>query len=171
MAKVRRNTIDTIATDPTGTQAITIEWLFTWYRTLNEQRTKNINTIVLPNYNTTDTKILSLADKYNTLCTINKLLYKEIQDNQSIVIGEYSESNSFYKKCKNISRERRQRETQYIKLLMIQKSTQILNNTFRAYSKTHFVEEKLMGLRNLITQVKDFFQTIVQQAPASKTCN
>jgi DNA-binding transcriptional regulator GbsR (MarR family) len=112
-----------------------------------------------------------MDDKYNKLCEINKLIYKDIQDNQSIIVGEYSESNSFYRKCETMVRERIQRETQYTKLLMIQKSTQILNETTKAYTKTHFVEEKLMGLRNLITKVKDFFQTIVQQAPASKVCN
>jgi hypothetical protein len=112
-----------------------------------------------------------MDDKYNKLCELNKLLYRDIQDNQAIVVGNYSESKSFYKQCENMVRERVQRETQYVKLLMIEKSTQILNETTKAYTKAHFVEEKLMGLRNIITKVKDLFQTIIQQAPASKKCN
>lgn len=171
MAKFRRETIDAIAADPTGAQAMTVEDKFATYRSLDRKKTKNIKERVLPNYDTTNTELLSLADKYNKLCEINKLLYKDIQDNQSIIVGEYSESNSFYRKCETMVRERIQRETQYTKLLMIQKSTQMLTETTKEYTKTHFVEEKLMGLRNLITKVKDFFQTIVQQAPASKVCN
>lgn len=169
MAKIRREKINAIAADPKGKQAMTIEWLFTWYRNPHKKYIKN-TTEVLKNYDTTNISILSMDDKYNKLCEITKLIYENIQIKGTLSIGTYNESNSFYKKCENMVRERVQRETQYTKLLMIQKSTQMFNTTFSTYTKTHFVEEKLMGLRNLITKVKDYFQTIVQQAPASKIC-
>lgn len=54
---------------------------------------------------------------------------------------------------------------------MVKKSNQLLDKTTKAYTQKYFVEEKLMALWNLISQVKDLFQTIVQQAPASKTCS
>ncbi len=63
------------------------------------------------------------------------------------------------------------RETEYVKLLMIKKSTQTLDETTKAYTRKYFVEEKLMALRNLISKVKDTFQTVVQQAAASKSCS
>jgi hypothetical protein len=170
MAEERRSKINTIAADPTGEQAITIESWFNEYRSPHKKYIKNTEE-VLKNYDTTNIWILSMDDKYNKLCELNKLLYRDIQDNQAIVVGNYSESKSFYKQCENMVRERVQRETQYVKLLMIEKSTQILNETTKAYTKAHFVEEKLMGLRNIITKVKDLFQTIIQQAPASKKCN
>ncbi|HBB03417.1 TPA: hypothetical protein DCZ39_00725 [Patescibacteria group bacterium] len=67
--------------------------------------------------------------------------------------------------------ERIKRENAYVKMLMIQKSNQLFDETTKAYTKKHFVEEKLMGLRNIIANVKDAFKTIVQQAPASKMCS
>jgi len=63
------------------------------------------------------------------------------------------------------------RETEYVKLLMIKKSTQLLDENTKAYTRKYFVEEKLMGLQNLISKVKDIFQTVVQQAAASKSCS
>lgn len=54
---------------------------------------------------------------------------------------------------------------------MVKKSSQLLDETTKAYTKKYFVEEKLMSLRNLISKVRDMFKTIVQQAPASKSCS
>ncbi len=172
MAKFRRETIDEIAANPIGEQAVTIEKTFKTYRSeLNPKKINNLEERVLPHYNTENTELLSLIEKYNKLCEINKLLYKDMQDHQAINIGKYGETKSFYRKCENIVRERIQRENQYVKLLMIQKSTQMLTETTKAYTKKHFVEEKLMGLRNLITKVKDYFNTVVQKAPVAKKCN
>lgn len=53
---------------------------------------------------------------------------------------------------------------------MTKKSTQLLNETMKAYTKTYFVEDKLMNLQKLVNKVKDTFQTIVQQSAASKSC-
>jgi len=54
---------------------------------------------------------------------------------------------------------------------MVQKSNQLMDESTKAYTKKYFIEEKLMALWNLIAKVKDIFKTIVQQAPASKTCS
>jgi hypothetical protein len=68
-------------------------------------------------------------------------------------------------------RDRVNREIGYTKILMVQKSNQLFDEGTKAYTKKYFVQEKLMALRNLITKVMDMFETIVQQAPASKTCS
>jgi hypothetical protein len=41
----------------------------------------------------------------------------------------------------------------------------------KAFTQKHFVEEKLMTLWNLILKVRNVFQTIVLQAPASTSCS
>lgn len=41
----------------------------------------------------------------------------------------------------------------------------------KTHTQTYFVEDKLMALWNLISNVKSVFQTIVQQAAAAKTCS
>lgn len=68
-------------------------------------------------------------------------------------------------------RERVKRETGYVKILMVQKSNQLLDETTKAYTKKYFIQEKMMALWNIIAKVKDAFQTIVQQAAAAKTCS
>ena len=67
--------------------------------------------------------------------------------------------------------DRVRREYGYVKILMVDKSNQLFDKTSQAYTKKYFVEEKLMALWNLVAKVKDMFQTIVKQAPASKTCS
>jgi putative heme degradation protein len=54
---------------------------------------------------------------------------------------------------------------------MVKKSNQLFDKATKAYTKKYFVEEKLMALWNLVAKVRDMFQTIVQQAPASKSCS
>jgi len=54
---------------------------------------------------------------------------------------------------------------------MIQKANQLLDEGIKAYTQKHFVQEKMMALRNIVTRMQDVFKTMVQQAPASKTCN
>jgi len=64
-----------------------------------------------------------------------------------------------------------ERENAYTRIIMIDQSSQVLGKVTKAYTKKYFIEEKLMGLWNLITNVKYLFQTIVQQAAVSKSCN
>ena len=45
------------------------------------------------------------------------------------------------------------------------------NESMKAFTQKHFVEEKLMALWNLILKVKTVFQTIVLQAPTSTSCS
>ena len=75
------------------------------------------------------------------------------------------------KRCENTAKDRVDKETGYTKMLMIQKSNQLFDEGTKAYTKKYFVQEKLMALWNLIVKVKDIFQTIIQQAPASKMCS
>jgi len=172
MAKTRREEINKIAADPTGQQAVGIQELLNNYRPKEDKKkTQRTNTIVLPKYNTSNTEELSLTDKYATLCEINKIIYQDLVVTQAVPLGRYSDTSSFYRKCINLTRARVQSEIQYVKLLMVQKSSQMLDTTTKAYTKTYFGQEKLMGLRTLITKVKNLFQTIVKQAPAAKKCN
>lgn len=170
MAEKRRTIIKDLANKENGIPASIIQWDFVGYWTLNKKKTRNLE-IVLKNYNTTDTWTLSMADKYDTVCELSKMLYKELQKDTKVIIGEYNEPKSFFKKCTNMVKDRVQRESVYVKILMIQKSTQILDESTKAYTKKHFVEEKLMALWSLISKVKDTFQTIIQQSAASKTCS
>ncbi|MFA6256144.1 MAG: hypothetical protein WC606_03075 [Candidatus Absconditabacterales bacterium] len=164
----RRAYITEAANNPMGTQAMQLEAKYKEYRKLNTKR--NID-IVIANYDKNNLATLSLGDKYNTLCEIIKNMYEEVQTDNRTIIGGYGDKNSFFNGCENLINDRVKRENGYVKILMIQKSNKLLDETTKAYTKKHFVEEKLMALWTLVAKVKDMFQTIVQQAPASKSCS
>lgn len=173
-ATERREAIMKMANNPTGVPARDIEKLYTGYRTLHDIKYDAENfSKTLANYNKNDLATFSLADKYGTLCAILKSLYDGIKSNaqDKLTIGWYLDKRSFFNGCQNLVKERVERENGYVKILMVQKSNQLFNETMQAYTKKHFVEDKLMALRTLINKVKDMFQTIVQQAPASKSCS
>ncbi len=170
--KERRDYITQVANDPNPVQASTIESKYNEYRTWHQKNTKNIDKVIelfswgnLP-------ATFSLRDRYNTVCMIMRKVYESIQSSGAVTSlwWEY-EIGSFFKQCKNLITERINRETEYVKLLMIKKSTQTLDESTKAYTQKYFVEEKLMALRNLVSKVKDMFQTVVQQAAASKSCS
>jgi hypothetical protein len=167
----RRAKLTEIANDATGAQAITIEKMYKDYWTIHNYirsgtcvQWTDLN-IIITNYNK-DIATVSLGDKYNTLCELMKNIYNKTRNSNKTRISDF-----LFNRCKSIVQERIKRETGYTKIIMIQKSNQLLDETTKAYTKKHFVEEKLMALWNLITKVKDAFQTMVQQAPASKTCS
>ena len=170
----RRNKITEIANNPDGWTAKEIEDIYKEYRTPNTNTTKKIDenmTTVLKNYWKNELATLSLFDKYATLCTIIKSIYQDFKTDNKIPIGSYNGGKNFFNKCETMVKDRVIRENGYVKILMVQKSNKLLDNANKAYTKKYFVEEKMMGLRNLISKVKDTFQTIVQQAPASKSCS
>lgn len=108
-----------------------------------------------------------MRDKYDSLCILTQELYNILQA-QPVFIGE---NNKFMQSCYNLINKRIQKENTYTKLLIIKKSTQLLNETTKKYTKSYFVEEKLMALQKIIINVKDMFQTIIKQAPAAKKCS
>jgi len=166
----RRQNITEIANNTSGLTPKHIETLYTEYRTLHANTTK-FTDIVLNNYQKNNLATLSLLDKYTTLCSLTKDIYTKMQKDQTIVIWWYADKNSFFSKCENMVNDRVKRENGYVKILMVQKSNQLFDESMKAYTKKHFVEEKLMGLWNLVAKVKDIFKTIVQQAPVSKSCS
>ena len=157
----RRTKMTEIATSPNGKQAKEIESLYTWYRTIHGKYTQEN---VKNQYN--NTGVVSLGDKYNNLCNLMKEIYEKTYTNNKTTIW-YAYMNW----CENLVKDRVKRENGYTRILMVEKSNQLFTETTKAYTKKHFVEEKLLALWNLITKVKDVFQTIVQQAPVSKTCS
>jgi len=157
----RRTKITEIANSANGTPANTIEGIYTGYRTIH---TYPIDTVI-NNYNK-NVATISLGDKYNTICELVKKIYEETVTSDRTIIW-----SSFINGCKNLVRERVKRETGYVKILMVQKSNQLLDETTKAYTKKYFIQEKMMALWNIIAKVKDAFQTIVQQAAAAKTCS
>jgi hypothetical protein len=167
--KQRREFITEVANDPNGAQAKAIEKNYASYRTLH---LKTKVDIIAANFDKENTAEISLGDKYNNVCKLMKIIYEKLQEKDNpIIIWLTSENNSFFKKCENLVAYRVSRENAYVKLLMIKKSSQLMDETTKAYTKKYFVEEKLMSLWTLISKVKDVFQTIVQQAAASKTCS
>ena len=157
----RRTKITEIANSANGRQATEIEWLYTWYRTIHGKYSpENIKN----QYN--NTGVVSLGDKYNNLCNLMKEIYEKTYTTSKTTI-RYAYING----CENLVKDRVKRENGYTRILMVEKSNQLFTETTKAYTKKHFVEEKLLALWNLITKVKDVFQTIVQQAPVSKTCS
>lgn len=161
----RRTKITEIANNANGMPAKTIEDIYIKYRTWHINTTKNIETVIAAYKNNT-LETLSLGDKYSTMCEMINKIYASVANSNKTIIWI-----NFFNGCKTIVKERMKRETGYIKILMVQKSNQLFTETTKAYTKKHFVEEKLMALRNLIDKVKDVFTTIVQQAPASKMCS
>ena len=162
----RRTKITAIANSATGIQAKTIEDMYTQYWTWHKYAEEygNIDTII-KGYNK-NIATVSLKDKYDTLCRLIRDIYSGAAKTQITVRDDIMLSN-----CTKKVTEREAREVGYIKILMVQKSNQLLDETTKAYTNTYFVQEKLMALWNLIVKVKDIFQTVVQQAPASKTCS
>ena len=162
----RRTKITAIANSATGVQAKAIEDMYkqywTWHKYAEEYR--NIDTII-KGYNK-NIATVSLKDKYDTICRLVNDIYKTIAKTQNTVV-----ENNILAECNKKVADREAREVGYVKILMVQKSNQLLDETTKAYTKTYFIQEKLMALWNLIAKVKDMFQTIVQQAPASKTCS
>lgn len=167
--KERRDLITKTANTAEGAQAITIESSYKEYRTLHQKETMDLDQVAA-NYLGKNSPTLSLLDKYNKLCNLMKDIYLNLQEYPTIIWWKF-ENNSFFSACEGRVQDRIKRENTYVKMLMIQKSNQLLDETTKAYTKKHFVEEKLMGLRNIIANVKDTFKTIVQQAPASKMCS
>ncbi len=161
----RRTYITQTAANANGAQAGDIQNMYNKYWKLHAFSLDNI----LENYNK-DVATVSLADKYTTLCDIMKKIY-DIQKEKRVILGGYGENNSFLNKCTSLVEKRVKKENSYVKLLMTQKSANLFDETMKAYTKKHFVEEKLMGLWNLVAKVKDVFKTIVQQAPVAKNCS
>ena len=164
----RRTKITTLANSANGVQAKEIEDIYTWYWTLHKyaHQYAEIDTII-KGYNK-NIATVSLKDKYATICRLVRDIYKQIANSQE-TLRDIDDSTLVA--CNVKVTERESREEEYIKVLMVQKSNQLLDETMKAYTKTYFIQEKLMALRNLIAKVKDIFQTVVQQAPASKTCS
>ncbi len=54
---------------------------------------------------------------------------------------------------------------------MAQKTDKLIDEATKAYTKKHFVEEKLLELWDLIVKVKNMFQDMVKQAPVSQECS
>ena len=163
----RRTKINEIASTTTGIPANEIEKIYKSYRTLHENENFDIT-----KYNAGNSATFSLRDKYNTLCPTIKNLYEDIKGGTNdIIIWWYLDENSFFNGCENLVQKRVEKENGYIKILMVQKSNQLLNESMKAFTQKHFVEEKLMALWNLILKVKTVFQTIVLQAPTSTSCS
>jgi len=158
----RRTKITEIAKSATGTQASTIEGLYTGYRTVHEYADLNI---VINNYNK-GIGTVSLKDKYDTVCRLMRDIYDGVGNSNKGLI-----SSTILNACENLVTDRVNREIGYTKILMVQKSNQLFDEGTKAYTKKYFVQEKLMALWDLITKVMDMFETVVQQAPASKTCS
>lgn len=168
--KTRREYINKVASDPNGAQAMELEAKYKEYRTLHTKDTNDINHVI-KNFSKENNKAtLSLADKYNKVCEIIKTMYEGLQK-ESIIIWSKFETKSFLKKCDNLVAYRVSQENSNVKLLMIKKSSQLLDKVTKAYTQKYFVEEKLMWLQALISKVKDMFQTVVQQSAASKICS
>lgn len=161
----RRTEITEIANSVNGTPANTIEEIYIKYWTGHINTTKNLTTIINA-YKDNNIATLSLWDKYTTICKVVENIYNSIANKNKTIIWA-----NLLNGCKNTVKERIERETKYIRILMIQKSNQLFTEATKAYTKKYFVEEKLMALWSLIAKVKDAFKTIVQQAPASKTCS
>lgn len=169
IGKERRKYItENVANAPNGVKPSDIEKKYKAYRerTPINMETQNDINATLTKYDT-----LKLIDRYDTLCEITNNMYEKIKTTDRIIIGGKSDAKSFFSKCENLVSNRVKKENGYVKILMIQKANKLADETTKAYTKKHFVEEKLMNLRNIISKVKDLFKTIVQQAPASKSCS
>ncbi len=163
----RRTKINGIASTTTGIPANEIEKIYKSYWTLHKE--KNID---ITKYNAGNLETFSLRDKYDTLCTDVKNLYEGIKwDKSTTIIWWYADKDSFFNKCQNLVKKRVEKENGYVKILMVQKSNQLLNESMKAFTQKHFVEEKLIALWNLILKVRNVFQTIVLQAPTSTSCS
>lgn len=165
-AKERRELITKLSEAANGWTAKEIEDKYKIYRKPHN----NTKESVLNNYNT-NVETVSLIDKYQNLCEITKWLYENLKINDKTIIWGIQDPESYFNGCKNLVRQRVKRENGYVKILMVQKTGKMIDEVTKAYTKKHFVEEKLLELRDLITKVKNLFQDMVKQAPVSQKCS
>ena len=115
----------------------------------------------LQNYNTPD---VSLVDKYNTICEIMKRAYNSIASEKILL------DSTAYNKCQKLIERRINNEYTYTKTIMIKTANETMNEVYKTYTMKYFVQEKIMELMDLISQIKSLFSTMVNQAAASKSC-
>lgn len=161
-----RTYTQTVGEDTNGVQAQQIVEKYEAYWSIHSNTTKNRDS-VLQYFSWENNNILSLRDKYDSICILTQQVYMSLQGKPVFTW----DNNKFIQSCHSLVNQRIQKEHTYIKLLIIKKSTQLLHETTKKYTKSYFVEEKLMALQKIILRVKDMFQTIVKQAPVSKTCS
>lgn len=161
----RRTFINQAATEQNSPQAKDIAQEYkTYWSTkiaINPESTTKQVQIFLQKYNTSE---VSLIDKYNATCEIMKRIYNNIANEKILV------DNKTYEKCQNIVEIRINNEYDYTKTILIKTSNESLHEIYKKYTTKYFIQEKIMGLMNLISQIKSLFSTMVNQAAASKTC-
>ncbi|MEI7562314.1 MAG: hypothetical protein WCJ39_00940 [bacterium] len=76
-----------------------------------------------------------------------------------------------YTTCQTMINERINKEYEYTKTIMIKTSNETLDQTYKKYTMKYFIQEKVIGLMDLINQIKSLFSTMVHQAAAAKSCS
>ena len=161
----RRTFITQAATGGVSPQSKGIADEYKNYRTtkntINEDSTPSQIQMFLQNYNTPD---VSLVDKYNTICEIMKRAYNSIASEKILI------DSTAYNKCQKLIERRINNEYTYTKTIMIKTANETMNEVYKTYTMKYFVQEKIMELMDLISQIKSLFSTMVNQAAASKSC-
>jgi hypothetical protein len=162
----RRNFITQAATEKQSPQAKDIAAEYEKYRktktTINEQSKAGDIQSFLQKYNTSE---VSLVDKYNTVCKIMKEAYNDIVKEKILI------DDDTYNSCQTIVAKRINNEYIYTKTIMIKTANEGMHEVYTTYTMKYFVQEKIMGLIDLISQIKSLFSTMVNQAATAKTCS
>ncbi len=166
-----RKFITETTTAKVSVQADNIVQTYKKYRTtkntIHEYSTPEDIKIFLQSYTSSQT---TLIDKYLSTCDIMARIYNSIA-NEKIAIGNSQNSKSAYSKCQNIVQERIHEEYITTKSIINKTANETMHETYKTYTMKYFVQEKIMGLIDLISQIKSLFSTMVHQAAAAKTCN
>jgi len=162
----RRSFISQAATGALSPQSQGIAQEYTAYRQtkkpINDKSSPLQIKIFLDKYNTSE---VSLIDKYNAICKIMKEAYNSITS-QKVLIDDKA-----YTTCQTMINERINKEYEYTKTIMIKTSNETLDQTYKKYTMKYFIQEKVIGLMDLINQIKSLFSTMVHQAAAAKSCS
>lgn len=123
----------------------------------------------LTNYDIAE--IVSLADKYNNLCRIARNIYeRKPWQKISIWWDKLSKDRSYYTDCQTMVTNRMNQENAYVRWILINKATDMLQKSFEATHKK-FVQDKLATLQETISRIRDLISTVVRQAPYCKKCS
>jgi len=180
----RRTFITGVATNPSIIVPKTITDAYSKYRTLSgawmfkkiHLKIENMDATelwklqnFLTGYNN-ENKI-SLADKYNNLCRIARNIYEKKPWQKITIWGDkLSKGRSYYTDCQNMVAKRINQENTYVKGILINKATDMLQKNFQAIHK-QFVQDKLTTLQTTISNIRDMIQTVVNQAPYCAKCS
>lgn len=105
---------------------------------------------------------ITLHDKYTNLCMVALGMYKNIS-NIDIVKDWY------YSKCVSLASMKINEETLFTVAISQNSAANMLSDSWTSYTN-HFLQDRLMKLRDKMVAISSYFNILLKKAPLSKDC-